>query len=205
MSTMQKFGVPLGGGAGRGNILQPKLKFRWRARFVNFGPIAGGLDLSRNIVSISKPSISHDQAEIHAYHSIGYIAGKPEWDDLSITVRDDVSNTVSRLVGHQLQKQQNHFEQTGFLAGVNYTFTTILEIMDGGNDGVLETWTYEACWLKSVDYGDLDYTDTSGFSTIDMSIRFSNVTQSDGLMPTASGSGGRIGGGLGIIDGVTIG
>ena len=37
MATLSKFGVPIDGSTGRGGILQPKLKYRFRVRFTNFG------------------------------------------------------------------------------------------------------------------------------------------------------------------------
>lgn len=201
--TLSKFGVPLGGGAGRGGILQPKVKYRYRVRFINFGPIAGGLDLSQNVMSCGVPSISHEPIEVHSYNSRAYFAGKHEWDSISVELRDDVTNTVNRLVGHQQQKQLNHYEQTGFLAGVNYKFTMIIEYMDGGNDGVLATWHLEGCYLSKVDRSELDYSQSES-NTITLDIRYDNATMVDSF-PMASGSGGIVSGGLGMITGDKIG
>lgn len=181
METLSKFGVPLGGGSGRGGILQPKYKYRFRVRFVNFGPLTTGLDLTQQVVSIERPKITYEAAEVHSYNSRAYFAGKHQWGDIQLVVRDDVTNAVSRLVGHQIQKQMNHLEQTAFMAGVNYKFTTIIETMDGGNDGVLETWTLEGCFLTDISYDTLEYTDTNGFLTITMTLKYDNATLSDGL------------------------
>lgn len=181
MNTLTKFGVPMGGGTGRGGILSPKLKWRFRVRFINFGPLTTGMDLSQNVVSVDRPSQQTPPGEVHSYNSRSYYAGKPEWQAINLVVRDDVTNVVSRLVGHQVQKQMNHFEQTAFMAGVNYKFTMIIEGLDGGNDGVLETWTLEGCFLTSVKYDEFDYTNTDGHQTIQMEVRYDNATLSDGL------------------------
>lgn len=182
VETLTKFGVPMGGGTGRGGLLQLKYKYRYRVRVINFGPIQGGLELSQQVQSVSKPKVSHEEVPVHSYNSTAYYAGKHTWEPITLVVKDDVTNAVSRMVGHQLQKQLNHFEQTGFMAGMNYKFTTIIESMDGGNDVVLETWTLEGCFLQNTDYMELDYSDSS-FQTITMSIRFDNATLADGLMP----------------------
>lgn len=179
--TLSKFGVPLGGGTGRGGLITPKANYRFRVRVVNFGPIAGGIELTQQVQSVSKPSISQESVAVHSYNSVAYYAGKHTWDPISLVVKDDITNSVSRLTGHQLQKQLNHFEQTGFTAGINYKFVTLLEMMDGGNDGVLETWTLEGCWLQNVKYAELDYGD-SQFQTISMTVQYDNATQADGLM-----------------------
>lgn len=182
--TLSKYGVPLGGGAGRGGLLQLKYKYRFRVRVVNFGPIAGGLDLTQQVQSVGKPKVSYEPVEVHSYNSKAYYAGKHNWEEINLVVKDDISNNVSRLVGHQMQKQLNHFEQTAFAAGINYKFVMLIETMDGGNDNVLETWTLEGCFLSNVDYMDLDYGD-SQFQTISMQVRYDNATLADGLMDAA--------------------
>ena len=184
MESLSKFGVPLGGGAGRGGLHQLKYKYRFRVRVINFGPIAGGLELTQQVQSVSKPKLTHEAVPVHSYNSTAYYAGKHTWEEITLTVKDDATNTVSRLVGHQMQKQLNHFEQTAFAAGINYKFVMLIETMDGGNDNVLETWTLEGCFLSNVDFGDTDYSD-SQFQTITMQVRFDNATMADGLMDTA--------------------
>ncbi len=181
MATLQNFGVPLGGG--KGPMLSPKLKYKFRVRLIGFGPIATPLDVSAQVESVGRPNVSHASVEVHSYNSVMYMAGKHNWNTLDLTVRDDVTNSVSRICGHQEQKQLNHFQQTSPLAGSNYKFDMKIETLDGGNDVVLETWDLEGCWLESVNYGDFDYKDTSGYLTIAMTVRFDNATQEGGLMP----------------------
>ena len=173
--------VPLGGGSGRGGMLALKIQHRFRVRVINFGPIAGGLDFTQQVETVKKPSISYDPQEVHSYNSTGYYAGKHKWEEINLTLKDDLTNNVTKMVGHQLQKQLNHFEQTAFAAGINYKFVTIIETLDGGNDTVVETWTLEGCFLQNVNYGDLDYKE-SGFQTIELTIRYDNATLSNGLM-----------------------
>jgi hypothetical protein len=181
LETLSKFGVPLGGGAGRGGLLQLKYKYRFRVRVINFGPIAGGLELTQQVQSVSKPKLSHESVPVHSYNSTAYYAGKHTWEEVNLVLKDDATNNISRLVGHQIQKQLNHFEQTAFANGINYKFVTLIETMDGGNDNVLEQWTLEGCWLSNTDEGDLDYS-VSDFQTVSMQIRYDNATKSGGLM-----------------------
>ena len=182
MTVLSRFGVPLGGGAGRGGILQPKVKYKFRVRVVNFGPIAGGLDLTQQVQTASLPTVNYEPQKVHSYNSLAYYMSKPEWEAVKVTVRDDVTNSVSKLIGHQVQKQQNHFEQTSPLAGVNYKFNMFIEQLDGGNDAVLEQWYLEGCFLAGVTYGDLDYS-SSEARHIDLNIRYDIATQAGDLMP----------------------
>jgi len=179
--TLSKFGVPLGGGSGRGGLLQLKYKYRFRVRVVNFGPIAGGLNFTQQVQSASKPKIKHESVPVHSYNSTAYYAGKHEWESINITLKDDQTNNITKMVGHQLQKQMNHSEQTAFAAGINYKFVTIIETMDGGNDTILESWTLEGCFLENVEFSELEYSE-SGFQTIALTIRYDNAMLADGLM-----------------------
>lgn len=177
MVTLNKFGVPLGadGSEGRQGILQPKLKYRFRVRTVNFGPSNQQINLTQQVMNIQKPKMNHEEVVIDSYNSKAWVAGKHTWEAVSLVLRDDITNSVSRLVGHQQQKQLNHFEQTSPAAGVNYKFTMFIETMDGGNSVVQEQWVLEGCWLQNVDYDQLDYT-SSEVQMITLNIKFDNAT-----------------------------
>ena len=180
VNTLSKFGVPLNGA--RTGQFMPKIKHRFRVRVINFGPIAGGLELTQQVVTVDRPNVGFTHQEIHSYNSRMYYAAKPEWQSTNLTVRDDITNSVSKLVGHQVQKQMNFFEQTSAAAGINYKFTTIIEILDGGNETVFETWTLEGCFLETINYQSLDYSSSDPVE-IQLTIKFDNATLADGLFP----------------------
>lgn len=181
VDTLSKFGVPINGT--RTGQFMPKIKHRFRVRVINFGPIAGGLELTQQVVSAARPNVSFNHTEIHSYNSRMYYAGKAEWQTINITVRDDITNSVAKLVGHQVQKQMNFFEQTSAAAGINYKFTTLIEILDGGNQTVFETWTLEGCFLETINYQNLEYSSSDPVE-IELTIRYDNATLGDGLFPT---------------------
>lgn len=177
LKTVSKFGVPIystGGDPGKIGLLQPKPKYRFRVRVINFGDNQDVEDLTRQVVSVGKPSLSYSVQEIHSYNSIGYYAGKHSWSEINLVLRDDITNRATRLVGQQVQKQLNHFEQTGFAAGQNYTFDMYIETLDGGNTKVLEEWFLEGCFLSNISWGDYSY-DDSGPLQISLSIRYQNA------------------------------
>jgi hypothetical protein len=70
------------------------------------------------------------------------------------------------------------------LAASNYKFGMLVDVMDGGNDTVLEEWVFEGCFLASINYGTLEYSSADAV-TIALSIRFDNTTLSGGLFPTS--------------------
>jgi hypothetical protein len=113
VSSLTRFTVPLGGNqsATTQGLLMPKLKFRFRAQFDNFGVSNPKTELTKQIVSFARPSVTFDPVEIPVYNSRVYIAGKPTWEAVQVVLRDDAGGNVSRLVGEQLQKQYDFMEQ----------------------------------------------------------------------------------------------
>lgn len=183
VTTLNKFGVPLNGA--KTGMLQPKPQYRFRVRAINFGNVSDGavVDFTRQVQNATRPTLTQAPVAVHSYNSVAYYAGKHEWNTVTVAVRDDISNNVTRLVGKQVQKQLNHFEQIGYAAGENYKFSMYIDILDGGNVAVLDEWMLEGCFLSNVNYGSLDYA-TSDPVMIEMEIRYDNALNLNGLFPT---------------------
>jgi hypothetical protein len=178
---------------GNQGLLMPKLQFRFRVNFLNFGvDAAGGLSLTKQVIDVSRPNLSFAEIPLQVYNSTIKLAGKHTWADITCNVRDDASGSVSRAVGQQLQKQLDFVEQASAATGQDYKFQTNIEILDGGNGTaapvVLETWELYGCFLKSANYNTLNY-GTSEAVTIGLAIAYDNAIQS----PLASGVGASIG------------
>lgn len=176
MSTINDFGIP---GVGSG-ILHPKHKNRWRVTFANMGGGADSQPVSMQAVTVTRPKITFDEIELHRYNSRAWVAGKHNWEPMSLTVEDDVTGTASSVIQTQLQKQQWLIGAEGqWLAaageGSLYKFVTYLDMLDG-NDQVIEKWTVEGCFIQNADYGDLDYS-ANDKVTITLAIRFDHARQ----------------------------
>jgi hypothetical protein len=184
--TLSKFGVPLVPGTSGIGMLQPKLKYRFRVsmdRFAGFGPT---LELTRQVKSVVRPTVTFTETAIHSYNNVMYIPQKPTWGAIDIIVQDDVTSAVSRLINAQVQRQHNFFDQTSGLSGANFKFRTKIETLDGGNVGVLEAWYLEGCYLQSVAYDTFDYSNSEPMQ-ITMNIRFDNATQDTSVLGAAEG------------------
>ena len=181
-SSLTKFTVPLSGNqsASTQGLLMPKLKFRFRATFDNFGVSNPKTELSKQVVSFAKPTVEMAPIELPIYNSRIYIAGRPTWSASQVVLRDDASGSVSKLVGEQLQKQYDFMEQASASSGIDYKFITTLQMLDGGNGTieptVLEEWQLLGCFLSSVAYGDADYSSNDPM-TITLQIRYDNAIQ----------------------------
>lgn len=193
VASLTRFTVPLASdqSAQSQGLLMPKLKYRFRVIFENFGVTAERTELTKQVVSAARPEVSFDEVTLDVYNSKIKLAGKPSWSDIQIVIRDDALGSVSRMVGEQLQRQFDFFEQSSAQAGIVYKFTTKIEMLDGGNGAdtpiVLETWELYGCYLQSVNYNELNYSD-SGAVEINMSIRYDNALQT----PQGTGVGAAI-------------
>ena len=105
--------------------------------------------------------------------------GKHTWEPITITVRDDITNQVAKLVGAQVQRQLNHFQQSTPASGSDYKFDTQIEILDGVNAGASEVWFLEGCFLTTVDYSDSDYSANDPVQVI-MTVRYDNAIHFEG-------------------------
>jgi len=177
--TKSKFGVPITGNTGSG-ILMPKLKYRFRVTMLGgFAGLTEARTLTQNVMSATRPKITYEEVPLDSYNSKIYIQGKHTWDQVTVTMRDDISNSISKLVGGQVQRQVNHFQQSTPAAGNDYKFDMQIEILDGTNAGASEVWFLEGCFITNADYSETDYSANDPV-TIALQIRFDNATHYQG-------------------------
>lgn len=185
ISSLSKFSVPLAGGgqsATSQGLLMPKLKYRYRVVFNNFGASSQTHELTKQVMSATRPGVTFENIVLDVYNSKINMAGRHTWDDVTITLRDDVTNSVSKLVGQQVQKQFDFFEQSGAASGADYKFQCNIEILDGGNGAneavVLERFEMYGCYLQHTVYQGGDYKSSDPLD-IALTIKYDNALQTD--------------------------
>lgn len=194
VSSLSRMTVPLASdqSSPTQGLLMPKLKYRFRVTFENFGVSTPRTELTKQVIDFARPSASFEEITIDLYNSKMYLAGKSSWETITVNLRDDAGGNVSRLVGEQLQKQMDFMEQASASSGIDYKFITKCEVLDGGNGvyapTVLETWELYGCFLQSANYGDLNYA-SSEVATIALTLRFDNALQT----PLGTGVGTPVG------------
>jgi len=184
ITSLNNFSInPAGPGTNSG-MLMPKLKYRFRVTLLGFGTQAS-TELTKQVIDVSRPKIAFEEIEVPIYNSKIYLSGKPTHEMLTLNVRDDAAGNVIRLVGQQIQKQFDFLEQASARSGIDYKFTTRVEVLDGGNGAlgpqVLETFECFGCFLQNTDYGDLNY-GTNEVATVALSIRYDNILHEAGTV-----------------------
>ena len=175
MAVITDYGVPIDGSTG--STLMPKLQYRFRVTFTNLGGV-DGKTVSRNVISVGRPGLSHDDVTVDVYNSKIRLAGKHTWEDITLTLRDDVDSEVIKAIGSQMSKQVDHAGQSSAKAGGGYKFSLKIETLDGGNDGeetVLDTWELAGCFIPTVAYGELNYA-TSDQVQVTVTVRYDNAS-----------------------------
>ena len=184
IAALSNFTVPLASdqSASTQGLLFPKLAYRFRITFENFGVSGSTVELTKQVNEASRPKVEFTNTEIDVYNSKINYAGKPKWTTLSVKLRDDVSGTVAKLVGEQNQRQFDFFEQSSAATAGDYKFTMRIEMTDGGNGNdeanILETWECYGCYIQSTDWNGtaLSYK-TNDPVTISLTIQPDNCVQ----------------------------
>ena len=200
VATLSKFTVPLASDQSASNqgLLMPKLQYRFRLILENFGVSTPRTEITKQVIDVTRPSLTFDETILDVYNSRVYLAGKHTWDPITINLRDDVNNSVTRLCGEQIQKQFDFFEQSSASSGTDYKFTGRIEMLDGGNGAnavtVLETWELYGAYVQNINYNTMAY-NTSEPAQITLSVRYDNAIQA----PRGTGVGTAVARTLGTL------
>lgn len=194
MAVTTSFGVPVTGTSG---TLMPKLQYRFRVTFTELGGNSQGPLVTRNVVSVTRPGLTHDDVTVDTYNSKIRLAGKHTWDDITLVIRDDIDSEVITQLGNQMSRQVDHSSQSATISGQNYKFNMKIDMLDGSNDengntSVLDTWDLAGCFIPTIAYGDLNYA-TSEVVQVTVTIRYDNAAHLlggvEGADVFASGTG----------------
>jgi hypothetical protein len=177
MAVVTNFGVPTGTAA-NGTTLMPKLQYRFRVNFLKLGTAEQKTEVTQNVISSSRPNLTHEEVVVDSYNSKMYLAGKHTWEPVTIVFRDDMNSNVIKQLGYQLNKQVDHADQSSAKSGLSYKFITEIETLDGGNGAngpeVFDKWELQGCFISNVQYGDLNYAD-SNMVQVTLMIRFDHA------------------------------
>jgi hypothetical protein len=174
MAILTNMSVPTT--SGNNLLLMPKLQNRFRVSFLfdNEQVITG------NVVSVSRPTLSFEEVQMHAYNSRVYIAGKHEWSTVSIVIRDDVNSQAVRSLDRQLNRQIDMASQSTPTAASSFKFITQIDTLDGTNGtepGVLDQWTLVGTFIQNIEYGNNDYSDSTPIQ-VSVTLRYDSAIHS---------------------------
>jgi hypothetical protein len=158
-------------------------------------PGTNSRDLTMQTTTVTLPNLSYEEVALHRYNSVAYVAGKHTWEPISLTVEDDITGLAATVVKNQLETQQRLIGSdldgrwlNTAATGSDYKFGVVIDQLDG-DEGVVQTWILEGCYIASADFGDRDYS-ASEAATITMSIRYDHARH----IESGAGYGTALGG-----------
>ena len=180
ITSLNNIGIPTTNAAGSTQVLlMPKLKYRFRVTLLGFG-VAAATELTKQVQDVTRPKVSFEEMTLDVYNSKVKLAGRYSLENITLTLRVDASGQVQKMVGQQIQKQFDFMEQASARSGIDYKFTTRIEVLDGGNGllvpSTLETFELYGCFVQNADYGDANYS-TNEHMTVALTIAFDNLSQ----------------------------
>ena len=195
IASLSRFTVPISGSQASTTqgLLMPKLKYRFRVTLDSFGvPGQPTTELTKQVMNVSRPEVSFEEIKLPVYNSTVKLLAKNIFAIPKLIFLIVAVGFVSVKEVEKLQKQFDFFEQASAASGIDYKFTSRIEMLDGGNGAstpnVLETFELYGCYLESTNYNTLNYA-TSEDVTIALTIRYDNAIQS----PQGTGIGTAVG------------
>jgi hypothetical protein len=125
----------------------------------------------------ARPQLDIDEVELNFLNGVDWVPGKGRWQPLTVTYVDAATYELSPLYSwvatvydFTQQNPQDHLPQS---ERPGYRGTATLRMYDGCGTEV-ENWTLQNCWPQSINFGDLDYSNSEE-ATIELTIRYSQV------------------------------
>ena len=195
ITSLNNYSVKPGTDVANQGLLMPKLKYRFRVILLGFG-VEASTELTKQVQDVTRPNVTFEEMTLDIYNSKVKLAGRYSWENITLTLRDDAVGNVTKLVGQQIQKQFDFMEQASARSGVDYKFTTRIEVLDGGNGAnnpqVLETFELYGCYVQGANYGELAY-GTNEHATVALTIAFDNAIHTAGTVGVGTAVGRTLG------------
>lgn len=165
MALYAKYGIPMDGLSPRDVTTQPKLRFKFRVRFVNFGGLESAsyaFDTTQQVIAVSRPKIGFEFTELGTYAGSVKVFNRPKFEPITMTLRDDMANAMSGAVAAQLQKQYDFNQGRYAVSSGAAKFTMIIESLDGANEmRAVDAFRLEGCFIENADLGSFDYRESA--------------------------------------------
>ncbi len=129
------------------NNAEPKRKFRWVVSI-------GGID-AFTLKTAARPQLVFDETVIDYINVKRYLAGKPTWQALNLTLWDPIVPSASQKV---IEWVRLCFENVSGRMGYAsfYKKEINIKLLDPVG-AVVEDWLVQGTWIQDANFNDLDY------------------------------------------------
>lgn len=126
---------------------EPKRKFRWVVSI-------NGID-AFTLKTATRPQIVFDETVIDYVNTKRYLAGKPSWQQMQITLYDPIVPSAAQKVMEWIRlAYENVTGRMGYAQ--MYKKNINLKLLDGVG-AVVEEWELQGTWIVDANFNDLDF------------------------------------------------
>lgn len=129
------------------NNAEPKRKFRWVVAI-------GGID-AFTLKTATRPQLVFDETVIDYINVKRYLAGKPTWQSINLTLWDPIVPSASQKVMEWIRLCfENVSGRMGYASF--YKKEINIKLLDPVG-AVVEDWLLQGAWIQDANWNDLDY------------------------------------------------
>ena len=175
--------------------LEPKRQYRWLFSFGAAG--AGDTDALPSYLcrKVDKPNFTITESEHTFLNHKFYYPGRVEWAEISVTIVDPIDLDAAHVLQNVIEKAGYKLPNALNTALEPNQLTTISKDNFAGANGALgqvfvkqidsegeirETWVLYNTWIKSINFGSLDYT-SDELVEIEIGLRYDWAKQFHGV------------------------
>jgi hypothetical protein len=154
-------------------VTEPKRAYRWVMNF-------RGID-QWMMKKVAKPNFTISESEHSFLNYKFYFPGRVEWSEISCTLVDpiqpDASVTLMKLLQDAGYVYPSDIDQAAPItiskkkSIIAIGRSVIIKQIDADGEGVVEAWELKNPWIKSVNFGQLDY-QTDDIVEIELTLRY---------------------------------
>ena len=163
--------------------IDPVRKFRFNLQFSGIGKETGDWFWAK---TVTKPSYDINSSEYQLVNHKFKYPGILTWQDITITIID-IGSKASALMSYLSSIGYNvPTESSTGIQKKQENSECIIKQYDG-QGGIVETWTLYNAIIKTISFGDLDYSD-DGFVEIQLTIMYDWANLSSGIARSSGGT-----------------
>ena len=142
---------------------EPKQKHRFQ---MNIAGVPSYL-----IKKVDRPSITIPEVELSHINTTRYVAGKAKWSsETALELFDPIAPSGTQIVMEWIRLC---YESITGRSGYHDMYAKDVTINELGPPGdIISSWTYKSAWIKSAEFGDLDYSSEADAVMITLSLQY---------------------------------
>lgn len=132
----------------------------------------------------SRPNFTFDEQEVQHVTEKVFLPAKPTWEPVSITVYDLNKNDAIYLWLNQFYIiEKGRIRPVAEPIGNTFPKKRSQLLLFDGHGNEIERWEFQGCWPQSINWGELDFSD-SGTLDVEFNMRYDRAVNRSATVPS---------------------